>query len=306
MIQLSVRPLRARCAVTLILAGCAGSTPERVTLEWKFEPGAELVYQVTTRTRSEAPRGQSSSENTQIQIRRLLVQSVDPNGDVTVELRMGDDPGTDQEMVVGRDGRVKSLEGLEQLASRRAESAPPELSGFAAAMARMMTEERMIAMAQQNIQTLPSRTLAPADTWQDSLVVQLTTGPVTTNFSLVLDALERRDGYTVALVSGTGDTPPESAMADLGAVFGAAPGTEAGPPDASRDNPFAAMAQVARMMNLDIESLSTTLTFDVDRGITLASATIVRMTMRMPGAGGESMPMTIEHELQLMEYNPAG
>ena len=306
MIQLSVRPSRALCAWTLMLAACGGSTPDRVTLAWKLEPGAELVYQVTTRSRSEAPRGQGSSENTMIQIRRLLVESVGPNGDATVSLRMGDDPATDQEMVVGLDGRLKSLGGSQRRASQRMAEPPSELAGFASAMARMMTEERMMTMAQQNIPTLPSGTLAPADTWQDSLVIQLTTGPVRTSFSLVLDALERREGRTVALVSGTGDAPPETATDMMGAMFGTLSDPSPGAQDTEPANPLAAMAQVARMMNLDIETVTTTMTFDVDRGITLASETIVTMTMTMPRAGDDVIPMTIEHELQLLEYNPGG
>lgn len=306
MILLSVRPSPAWCVWAFVLASCGGSTPDRVTLEWKFRPGDELVYQVTTRTRSEAPRGQGSSENTQIQIRRLLVQSVDANGDATIELRTGDDPRTDQETVVGRDGRVKSLPGLERLASRRTDAAPPAVARFAEMMSRMMTEEGMMATVQQNIHRLPSGTLAPADTWHDSLVVQLTTGPVTTSFDLVLDALERRDGRTVALISGTGDRPPESAAGNMGAVFGALADASVGSPDTAGDSPFAAMAEMARMMNLDIETVAATLTFDVDRGITLASATIVTMTMSIPRAGEEAMPMTMEQELQLVEYNPGG
>jgi hypothetical protein len=301
----SVRLFRVLCASTFILASCGQATPDRVTLEWQFEPGAELVYQVTTRTRSEAPRGQGSSENTMTQIRRVLVQSVDPNGDATVKLRTGDDPTTDQEMVVGRDGRVKSLEGLEQLASRSRADPPPEFAEFAAIMARMVSEEGLTAVAQQNFPTLPSGAIARADTWQDSLVIQLTTGPVTTNFRLNLEALERRDGHTVAIISGTGDVPPESALG-MSEVFGALADASSGPSDTTRANPFAAMAEVARMMNLDIETVAATLTFDVDRGITLASATIVRVTMSIPRAGEEPMPMTIEHELELVEYDPGG
>jgi len=288
-------------SLTFVLASCGGSTPDQVTLEWKLEPGAELVYEMTSRTSSEMPRGQGSTENTQIQIRRLLVQRVAPNGDATITVRSGDDPTTDQEMVVGRDGRLKSLDGLDRSASRPPPEPPPGMEAFASTMARMMSSERMMAMAQQNIPTLPTATLAPADAWRDSLLVPLTTGPVLAEFGLVLDALERRDGRTVARVSGSGDVPAEVAAGSMGAVFGALQP----PPDNAAPNPFSAMVEMARMMDLDVDSAATALTFDVDRGIALLSTTSVSLTMRIPRAGPESMPMTIEHSVRLVEYLPA-
>ncbi len=294
-------------AMSVAVASCS-APPEQVALSWKYEEGSQLVYRVITSTESVLPRGQGTTVTTQTQTRRLTVQSVAVNGDATIAVTIGDVPEPDFSMVVGADGRVKSIEGMEQLFGAPPSDAPPEAQAM---MAAMFNEELMTSLAQQNLQILPRDTVGPDDSWQDSVSVMLVMGPVNTNVTFLLDGIERRDGRTVALVSSTGEVPSElsgalgDALGAMGDALSDAPGTADGPE--ALGDAMGVMVGVMEMMDIDVETMTGTYTFDVDRGVTLTSTTTTAMTMTMPAAGQPMITqMTMTVSLELMEYVPGG
>ena len=186
--------------------------------------------------------------------------------------------GQSYSMVVGPDGTVKSVQGIEELVEAMRASSPPEAAPM---LDEMFNADILIEIAQQGIQILPTDRVSPGDSWQTSSTMpNPLLGEVTNNLTFVLDQVEERDGKTVALLSSTGEI-----VADA--------------PDGLEGLP----------MEMDVDAEMTgSLIFELDRGLVLSSITTNKMTMTMSGPDGASMtmPMTTVTSLELVEYIPGG
>ena len=293
----------------------AMSTPapvsaQEIMLKLGFQEGSQIVMQMTNRMEMSMPGGFSSQVMDQTVRMRQTVQSVDLSGDATLmvtteHMRMegigpagnqlydsdtGDIPtdpsilgaaamvGQSYSMVVGPDGTVKSVQGIEELVEAMRASSPPEAAPM---LDEMFNADILIEIAQQGMQILPTDPVSPGDSWQTSSTMpNPLLGEVTNNLTFVLDQVEERDGKTVALLSSTGE------------IVADAPDGLAGLP-----------------MEMDVDAEMTgSLIFELDRGLVLSSITTNKMTMTMSGPDGASMtmPMTTVTSLELVEYIPGG
>ena len=293
----------------------AMSTPapvsaQEIMLKWGFQEGSQVVMQMTNRMEMSMPGGFSTQVMDQTVRMRQTVQSVDLSGDATLmvtteHMRMegigpagnqlydsdtGDIPsdpailgaaamvGQSYSMVVGPDGTVKSVQGIEELVEAMRTSFPPEVAPM---LDEMFSADILIEIAQQGMQILPTDPISPGDSWQTSFTMpNPLLGEVTNNLTFVLDQVEERDGKTIALLSSTGEI-----VADA--------------PDGLEGLP----------MEMDIDAEMTgSLIFELDRGLVLSSITTNEMTMTMSGPDGASMtmPMTTVTSLELVEYIPGG
>ena len=273
---------------------------QEIMLKLGFQEGSQIVMQMTNRMEMSMPGGFSSQVVDQTVRMRQTVQSVDLSGDATLmvtteHMRMegigpagnqlydsdtGDIPtdpsilgaaamvGQSYSMVVGPDGTVKSVQGIEELVEAMRASSPPEAAPM---LDEMFNADILIEIAQQGIQILPTDRVSPGDSWQTSSTMpNPLLGEVTNNLTFVLDQVEERDGKTVALLSSTGEI-----VADA--------------PDGLEGLP----------MEMDVDAEMTgSLIFELDRGLVLSSITTNKMTM--------TMPMTTVTSLELVEYIPGG
>ena len=283
---------------------------QEIMLKWGHQEGSQVVIQMTNRMEMSMPGGFSSQVMDQTVRMRQTVQSVDLSGDATLmvtteHMRMegigpagnqlydsdtGDIPsdpailgaaamvGQSYSMVVGPDGTVKSVQGIEELVEAMRTSFPPEVAPM---LDEMFSADILIEIAQQGMQILPTDPISPGDSWQTSFTMpNPLLGEVTNNLTFVLDQVEERDGKTIALLSSTGEI-----VADA--------------PDGLEGLP----------MEMDVDAEMTgSLIFELDRGLVLSSITTNEMTMTMSGPDGASMtmPMTTVTSLELVEYIPGG
>ena len=283
---------------------------QEIMLKWGFQEGSQVVMQMTNRMEMSMPGGFSTQVMDQTVRMRQTVQSVDLSGDATLmvtteHMRMegigpagnqlydsdtGDIPsdpailgaaamvGQSYSMVVGPDGTVKSVQGIEELVEAMRTSFPPEVAPM---LDEMFSADILIEIAQQGMQILPTDPISPGDSWQTSFTMpNPLLGEVTNNLTFVLDQVEEREGKTVALLSSTGEI-----VADA--------------PDGLEGLP----------MEMDVDAEMTgSLIFELDRGLVLSSITTNKMTMTMSGPDGASMtmPMTTVTSLELVEYIPGG
>lgn len=282
------------------------ASAQQVVLRPHNEEGSQLVYRVTLQQETQMP-GLGSEVINQTETMRWTVQSVAPDGDATITVTTehtsvelvglagnefydsdSDDApatpaaqlaaarvGLSYSMVMGADGRVKAVQGTEQLIEVMLASLPPE----AEAMVEQMFNEDVLM--QQMSQVFPTDPVGPDDSWQNSTsTTNPMFGTMTTNLTFVLDGVEQRDGRTVALISITGEI-----------VFGDASG-----------GPLAGLGDVVIG---DTEMLGT-MTFDVDRGVILSNDTTNNVTVTVSVAG-QSMSVTTAtvSSQELIEYIPA-
>ena len=283
---------------------------QEIMLKWGFQEGSQVVMQMTNRMEMSMPGGFSTQVMDQTVRMRQTVQSVDLSGDATLmvtteHMRMegigpagnqlydsdtGDIPsdpailgaaamvGQSYSMVVGPDGTVKSVQGIEELVEAMRTSFPPEVAPM---LDEMFSADILIEIAQQGMQILPTDPISPGDSWQTSFTMpNPLLGEVTNNLTFVLDQVGERDGKTIALLSSTGEI-----VADA--------------PDGLEGLP----------MEMDVDAEMTgSLIFELDRGLVLSSITTNEMTMTMSGPDGASMtmPMTTITSLELVEYVPGG
>ena len=313
MTSLQFHPVIKRPSLFAIWAILAMSVPplvsaQEITLKWGFVEGSEQVLQLTNRMEISMPIGFASQVMDQSIRMRQTVQSVESNGDATVtvtteHIRMeGIGPGGDQlydsdsgniptdpailgaaamvgqdySMVVGADGTVKSIQGIEELVESMRNSFPPEVAPM---LGEMFNAETLTEIAQQSVQILPEDPISPGGSWQTSFTMpNPLLGEVINTITFVLDGIEERDGRTVALLSSTGE------------IVTVTPEDLAGLP-----------------MEMDVDAEMTGfLIFELDRGLVLSSSTTTEMTMTMSGPDGSSMtmPMTTTGSLELVEYTP--
>ena len=293
----------------LILSAPTLASAQQVTLKSKYEEGSQLVYHVTSRQNIQMPMGLGSQTVNQVETTRWTVLSVAPNGDATISvttehMRMevggpdgtqlydsdtDDAPATPEarmaaamvgltySMVVGEDGTVKSVEGTEQFLEVMRSSLPPEATAMAD---QMFGDDFFSNMMRQRSQVFPTDPVGPNDAWQDSFGTTIPMfGTMTTNVIFVLEGVEQRDGRTVALISSTG----EMVLGD-------------------------ALGPLAGLGEMDMETEMTgSVTFDVDRGVTLSSTVTTNMAMTM-SVGGQSINMSTTNLVsqELIEYIPGG
>ena len=313
MTSLQFHPVIKRPSLFAIWAILAMSVPplvsaQEIALKWGFVEGSEQVLQLTNRMEISMPIGFASRVMDQSIRMRQTVQSVESNGDATVtvtteHIRMegigpggdqlydsdsGDIPtdpailgaaamvGQDYSMVVGADGTVKSIQGIEELVKSMRNSFPPEVAPM---LGEMLNAETLTEIAQQGVQILPEDPISPGGSWQTSFTMpNPLLGEVINTITFVLDGIEERDGRTVALLSSTGE------------IVTVTPEDLAGLP-----------------MEMDVDAEMTGfLIFELDRGLVLSSSTTTEMTMTMSGPDGSSMtmPMTTTGSLELVEYTP--
>ena len=281
---------------------------QEIMLKWGFVEGSEQVLQLTNRMEISMPIGFASQVMDQSIRMRQTVQSVESNGDATVmvtteHIRMegvgpggdqlydsdsGDIPtdpailgaaamvGQDYSMVVGADGTVKSIQGLEELIESMRGSFPPDVAPM---LGEMFNAQTLTEIAQQGVQILPTDPISPGGSWQMSFTMpNPLLGEVINTLTFILDGIEERDGRTVALLSSTGEIATDT------------------PED---------LAGLPMEMDVDAE-MTGFLIFDGERGLVLSSSTTTEMTMTMSGPDGSSMtmPMTTTGSLELLEYIP--
>lgn len=297
-------------AVLAVAAGANVASAQKVALRWKYVPGSEVVYRVSSRQNMEVAAMGGTSTSEQIQTLRWRVADVAANGDATihvmterVQLDMSglagdvhydsetgavpDQPqvrilaamaGLGYTMVIGADGVVQSVEGMDQVRDRIFEAMPEQAALVQSLSGDLFSDEAMARMMQQSVQLFPREPVGPSDTWRHSFSMAVPMlGTMTTNMTFTLTGIEQREGRTVAVISTDGDM-----------VVGA---------DSTSQLPVA--------FDMSETKMTGTIDFDVDRGLTLASRMSMTMQMTM-GAGGQEMAMksTQTTNVELVEYLP--
>jgi hypothetical protein len=286
---------------------------QQVTLRWKYVAGSELVYRLVNHQEVTVPMMGGSTVSEQTQTMRWSVSEVAPNGDATVTVttehvqveesgptgNVSYDSRTDEAptvpeaqmvaamvglsytMVIGPEGTVRSVQGMDQLIDEMMRALAPEAMALGEGMLReMFSEESITNLMQQSIQIFPQGPVGPGDSWQHSFSTAIPMiGEMTTNLTFTVDGIEERDGGTVAAISSTGNL-----------VVGAGAG-----------------GQVAGMMEMGDTEITSTMSFDVDRGLTLSSTTTTKMEMAFSAAG---QPLTVAtvgtNTVELIDYVSGG
>ncbi len=280
------------------------ATAQEVDLRWQFQPGQELVYELTQVSDTETPTGIVSQ--TQVQTQRHTVLEVDDDGtarlrvttdrmNVVAETPMGrqefdsDDPergspelamlggmvGTSFEMTLRSDGRVLEVSGLDQMVDEMVEQMAQEDPGAAGQMREMMEgmfgEEAMESTMQQGVQPLPRDPVAPGGGWEFSLTQSLGFGSLRTEAFYTLREVVAEDGRSIAHIDvegSIGDFQPEEG------------------------HPMGGMLEISD------GSLSGEVHFDIEAGV--LSWSEVSTTIHME-AMGQGMTTRTTHQMELRE-----
>lgn len=297
-----------------LLAPPVSVSAQQVTLRWKYVAGSELVYRLVNHQEVTMPMMGGNTVNEQTQTMRWSVSEVAPNGDATITVttehvqielsglagNVSYDSRTDEAptvpaaqmfaamaglsytMVVGPEGTVKSVQGMDQLIDEMMGALPPDVIFLVYGMLGEMfsDEESITKMMQQSIQIFPQEPVGPGDSWQHSFSMSSPMiGGVTTNLTFTLDGIEERDGGTVAVISGAGDM-----------VVGEGTG-----------------GQFAGVMVMGDAEITSTMNFDVDRGLTLSSTTTSNMEMTVSVADQQMTVVTVTTStLELIDYVSGG
>jgi Family of unknown function (DUF6263) len=306
------RSLSAAIGVWLTASLLAPPTPvsaQQVTLRWKYVAGSELVYRSVNRQKTPNPLSGGNAVNEQTQTMRWSVGEVAPNGDATVTVttehvqvemsgptgNVSYDSRTDEAptapeaqifaamaglsytMVIGPDGTLKSVQGMDQVIDRIMGALPAEVSALGQGiLGEIFSEESLTNSIQQSIQVLPQEPVGPGGSWQRSFSGQVPViGVATTNLTFTVDGIEERDGRTVAVISSTGDM-----------VIGEG-----------------AIGQFAGMFEIGDAQITGTMDFDVDRGLVLSSTRNAEMTLSI---AGQQMTTETVMTQTLIDYVPGG
>ncbi len=249
--QAHVRPRGSIVLVVLVVGvGWSLGAPDQalgqeVELRWQFQPGQELVYELTQVSDTETPTG--TVTQTQVQTQRYTVLDVADDGTarlgittdrlrVVAETPMGrqefdsEDPaagsaelamlggmvGMSFEMTLGSDGRVEEVSGLDQMVDEMVEQMAQENPGAAGQMREMMEgmfgEDAMESTMQQGVQPLPRDPVAPGGGWEFSLTQPLGFGSLRTEAVYTLREVVEDEGRSVARIDvegSIGDFEPE-------------------------------------------------------------------------------------------------
>ena len=313
---MTLRRLSAALGVWLtasLLAPPVSVSAQQVTLRWKYVAGSELVYRLVNHQEVTMPMMGGNTVSEQTQTMRWSVREVAPNGDATitvttehVQVEMSGPTGnvsydsrTDEAptvpaaqmfaamaglsytMVIGSQGTVKSVQGMDQLIDEMMGALPPEAMALGQGMlGELFSEESITKMMQQSIQVFPQEPVGPGDSWQRSFSMSNPMiGGVTMNLTFTVDGIEDRDGGTVAVISSTGDM-----------VVGEGAG-----------------GQFSGMIEMGDTEITSTMNFDVDRGLTLSSTTTSKMEMTFSAAGPQMTVGTVmTSTLELIDYVSGG
>ena len=313
---MTLRRLSAALGVWLtasLLAPPVSVSAQQVTLRWKYVAGSELVYRLVNHQEVTMPMMGGNTVSEQTQTMRWSVREVAPNGDATitvttehVQVEMSGPTGnvsydsrTDEAptvpaaqmfaamaglsytMVIGSQGTVKSVQGMDQLIDEIMGALPPEAMALGQGMlGEMFSEESITNMMQQSIQVFPQEPVGPGDSWQRSFSMSNPMiGGVTMNLTFTVDGIEDRDGGTVAVISSTGDM-----------VVGEGAG-----------------GQFSGMIEMGDTEITSTMNFDVDRGLILFSTTTSNMEMTFSAAGPQMTVGTVmTSTLELIDYVSGG
>ena len=314
---MTLRSLSAALGVwltTSLLAPPVSVSAQQVTLRWKYVAGSELVYRLVNTQEVTMPMMGGNTVSEQRQTMRMSVSEVAPNGDATVTIttehvqvemsgltgNVSYDSRTDEAptvpeaqmfaamaglsytMVIGPEGTVKSVQGVDQLIDEMMGALPPDAMALGQGMlGEMFSEEFITNRMQQSIQIFPQEPVGPGDSWQHSFRMPIPMfGGVTRNLTFTVDSIEERDGGTVAVISSTGDI-----VVGEGGASGRFPG----------------------MMEMGDAEITGTMNFDVDRGLTLSSATTSNMEMTLSTAGQQMTVGTVTTTtLELIDYVSGG
>ena len=189
--------------------------------------------------------------------------------------------GTSYTIVIGPEGTVKSLEGIDQLREAMLEAMGPEAAGMAdATIGQMFNDETMTRMMQQGIQTFPGRAIGPGDTWDTSSSFPIPMlGTMSASLDFTLERIEVRDGGTVAVISNSGEIHQIGDAGD---------------------------SQLAGMMQLGNSAVIGTMEFDVDRGLLLKHTSTTTMEMTVAAGGQEMIIGTITTLTMELVEAPSG
>lgn len=313
---MTLRSLSAALGVWLtasLLAPPVSVSAQQVTLRWKYVAGSELVYRLVNHQEVTMPMMGGNTVSEQTQTMRWSVREVAPNGDATitvttehVQVEMSGPTGnvsydsrTDEAptvpaaqmfaamaglsytMVIGSQGTVKSVQGMDQLIDEMMGALPPEAMALGQGMlGELFSEESITKMMQQSIQVFPQEPVGPGDSWQRSFSMSNPMiGGVTMNLTFTVDGIEDRDGGTVAVISSTGDM-----------VVGEGAG-----------------GQFSGMIEMGDAEIRSKMNFDVDRGLILFSTTTSNMEMTISAPGQQMTVGTVTTDtLELIEYVSGG
>ncbi len=295
-----------------LLAPPVSVSAQQVTLRWKHVAGSELVYRIVNHQEITMPMMGGNTVSEQTQTMRWSVSEVAPNGDATitvttehVQVEMSGPTGnvsydsrTDEAptvpaaqmfaamaglsytMVIGPQGTVKSVQGMDQLIDKMIGALPPKAMTLGQGIREMFSEENITNMMQQSIQIFPQEPVGPGDSWPHSFSMSNPMiGGVTMNLTFTVDGIEAQDGGTVAVISSTGDM-----------VVGEGAG-----------------GQFSGMIEMGDTEITSTMNFDVDRGLTLSSTTTSKIEMTISAAGPQMTIGTVTTStLELIDYVSGG
>ena len=313
--QMKGRPMTA-VLLTMLTATLAaapfGISGQQVTLKWKYEAGAELNYRQTVSTETEMP-GQGTATTEMIYTLRWNVLDVADNGDATVRLTtdriqmsmdgpmgtMSIDSASAEEaaapqmkiftalagmsytLVVGPNGELRSLEGMEELRQRIRESlADEQIAMLDQMLDQSFSDDAMKNMFQQGVQSFPEGEVGAGDTWDASLDTAVPMiGSMTTHMTYTLERFDERGGATIAIISNLGTTEMT----------------------AEEDSPMAGMMQFGNAASTSIGTIE----FDVDRGLLVKSTGSMTMEMTLSMGGQEQVMGAITNVMmELVEGRP--
>lgn len=179
---MTLRSLSAALGVWLtasLLAPPVSVSAQQVTLRWKYVAGSELVYRLVNHQEVTMPMMGGNTVSEQTQTMRWSVREVAPNGDATitvttehVQVEMSGPTGnvsydsrTDEAptvpaaqmfaamaglsytMVIGSQGTVKSVQGMDQLIDEMMGALPPEAMALGQGMlGELFSEESITKM----------------------------------------------------------------------------------------------------------------------------------------------------------------
>ena len=279
--------------------GGAGAQVGPLDLSNHLEPGLELRYEMINTTRTTIP-GMGEVAQSQRQITLLEVVAVDPVGnsrirstvesirfemDSPVGMQRYDserDPeptepelramaalvGVTLESVVGPDGSLREMVGLEEYRKQMLAEVPPEAREM---MESFLSPEAMENMMAAFFQELPHGAVEIGDQWESSLSVPLPFGTMTYHYHYTYRSLETREGREVAVLDVEGT---------VGAL------------EPDPENPMAAMISSTG------GDISGTIELDAANGLILDSNMETVMTMEVAGNAIESNSVVELHLLR--------
>jgi hypothetical protein len=264
--------------------------PRQVILGWKLDPGVDLVYVQAISSETDMPqgmgtmtselefthrwtvadtRGADGESRVQLTFERLRATIRTPMGTMALD---SDDPaassrpgleglaaiaGSSYVMVLGPNGEIRAIEGLDQVRQRIAGAADNPMA--AALLSQSLSDEGIRNNWEQGLfRAFPAGPVEPGSTWEHIANIQAPMpGAMNMSTTYTLESIEDRDGIVVAVISNVGSV-------DI------APG-----------------AAMPAVMELGTMATTGTTEFDVNRGVLLRSQATTTMEMRMSMGGRE-------------------